>query len=312
MFVTTPRSFYILRFCLGLAEAGFFREGIILYLRNWFPTGARARTMAWFITAGPVAGIIGGPLSGAILGLHGLHRLAGWQWLFLIEGLPAIALGAAVSVYLSDSPQTAGWLEHEQRRWLVATLAREQAQSADRGGPQFLRAFTNLRVWLLAGVFFGVNACGYGVTLWLPKLIHGRSDASSFVVGLLSAIPYVLAAIVMVLTGIHSDRTGERRWHAASFTLLAAGALCAAAYANSTAGMIAALSVAVLSGYSMNGPFWAIVTGLMPGAAAAASIAFINAMGNLGGFYGAYVLGAVRSPSGDIGTACCACRQPWL
>jgi ACS family tartrate transporter-like MFS transporter len=301
MFVTTARGFYTLRFCLGLAEAGFF-PGIILFLRDWFPIGARARTMAWFMTAGPVAGIIGGPISGALLGLHGLHSLAGWQWLFLIEGFPAIVLGGVVFVYLSDDPQTAGWLEDGERRWLVDTLKSEQATASDHFNKRLLPAFANARVWLLALVFFGVNACGYGVTLWLPKLIHSRSAASSFGVGLLSAIPYVLAAIVMVATGIHSDRTGERRWHSASFTLLASVALFTAAYARSPSVMIAALSVAVLSGYSMNGPFWAISTSLLPGAAAAAGIALINAMGNLGGFYGAYVLGSTRSPSGEIGT----------
>jgi MFS transporter, ACS family, tartrate transporter len=301
MFVATARGFYTLRFCLGLAEAGFF-PGIILFLRNWFPIGARARTMAWFMTAGPVAGIIGGPISGALLGLHGLHSLAGWQWLFLIEGFPAIVLGGVVFVYLSDDPQTAGWLEDGERRWLVDTLKSEQATASDHFNKRLLPAFANARVWLLALVFFGVNACGYGVTLWLPKLIHSRSAASSFGVGLLSAIPYVLAAIVMVATGIHSDRTGERRWHSASFTLLASVALFTAAYARSPGVMIAALSVAVLSGYSMNGPFWAISTSLLPGAAAAAGIALINAMGNLGGFYGAYVLGSTRSPSGEIGT----------
>ena len=301
MFVTTPRGFYGLRFCLGLAEAGFF-PGIILYLRNWFPIGARARTMAWFMTAGPVAGIIGGPISGALLGLHGLQSLAGWQWLFLIEGFPAIVLGVVVFVYLADNPQTARWLEDGERKWLVDTLKREQIPPPDLVNAQLLPAFANARIWLLALVFFGVNACGYGVTLWLPKLIHSRSEASNFMVGLFSAIPYVLAAIVMVATGVHSDRTGERRWHSAFFTLLAAVALFTAAYSQSAGVMITALSVAVLSGYSMNGPFWAISTSLLPGAAAAAGIALINAMGNLGGFYGAYVLGSTRSPSGEIGT----------
>lgn len=299
MFVTTARGFYILRFCLGLAEAGFF-PGIILYLRNWFPMAARARTMAWFITAGPVAGIIGGPISGALLGFHGRHGLAGWQWLFLIEGLPAVVLGAAVATYLSDNPESAGWLDDRQRNWLLATLKHEEVIISGGRNTKLLPAFASLRVWLLALVFFGVNACGYGVTLWLPKLIHSRSSASSVVIGLLSAIPYVLAAIVMVLTGVHSDRTGERRWHAAFFTILAAVALCGAAYAGSAATIIAALSIAVLSGYSMNGPFWAMATSLLPGVAAAAGIAIINAMGNLGGFYGSYVLGSGSSGSGDI------------
>jgi ACS family tartrate transporter-like MFS transporter len=298
IFVSTPRSFYILRFCLGLAEAGFF-PGIVFYIRNWFPLEARARALAWFMTAQPVSGIIGGPVSGALLGLHARGGLAGWQWLFLLEGLPAILLGAVAAFFLSDSPETVGWLTNEQRSWLVNTLAQQQPRFGERQA-QLFPALTSGNLWLLAIVSFGLNTCGYGVTLWLPTLIHSLSDISNFAIGMLSAIPYVIAAVMMVLVGIHSDRTGERRWHAASFAFLATLALPAAAYSRSVGPMIAAISIAVVSGYCMTVPFWALSTSLLRGTGAAAGIALINAIGNLGGFCGPYLLGLVRASTGNF------------
>ena len=296
VFVTTPRSFYILRFCLGLAEAGFF-PGIVLYLSNWFPLEARARALAWFMTAQPVSGIIGGPVSGALLGLHARGGLAGWQWLFLLEGLPAILLGVVGVFFLSDAPETARWLTNEQRSWLLATLARQKPGRRQAG---LFPAFTTGTVWLLAMVSFGLNTCGYGVTLWLPTLIHSLSDIGNFAIGMLSAVPYVLSAVLMVLVGIHSDRTGERRWHAASFAFLAALALPAAAYSRSIGPMIAAISIVVVSGYCMTVAFWALSTSLLRGSRAAAGIALINAIGNLGGFCGPYLLGLVRGSTGNF------------
>jgi ACS family tartrate transporter-like MFS transporter len=299
IFVTTPRSFYILRFCLGLAEAGFF-PGIVLYLKNWFPIEARARALAWFMTAQPVSGVIGGPVSGALLVLHGHRGLAGWQWLFLLEGLPAILLGMVSAFFLSDTPERARWLTDEHRSWLVATLTRQQPQFGERRRQQLFSVFTSGNVWLLALTYFGLNTGGYGVTLWLPSLIHSLSGISSFAIGMLSAIPYVLAAVIMVLVGIHSDRTGERRLHAALFAFLAAVALPVAASSQSIGPMIAALSIAVLSGYCLTGPFWALSTSLLSGTGAAAGIAVINAIGNLGGFCGPYILGSVRASTGNF------------
>jgi MFS transporter, ACS family, tartrate transporter len=299
IFVTTPRSFYILRFCLGLAEAGFF-PGIVLYLKKWFPIEARARALAWFMTAAPVSGIVGGPVSGALLGIHARGGLAGWQWLFLLEGLPAILLGAIGVFFLSDRPETAPWLTDEQRNWLVTALAREQPQLGESRRAQLFPAFTSGSVWLLAIASFGFNTCGYGVILWLPTLIHSLSDVSNFAIGMLSAIPYILAAVIMVLVGIHSDRTGERRWHAASFAFLATLAFPAAAYSHSVGPMIAALSIAVVSGYCLTVPFWALSTSLLSGTGAAAGIALINAVGNLGGFCGPYLLGSVRASTGNF------------
>lgn len=296
VFVSTPRSFYILRFCLGLAESGFF-PGIVLYLSNWFPIEARARALAWFMTAQPVSGIIGGPVSGALLGLHARGGLAGWQWLFLLEGLPAILLGVVGVFFLSDSPETARWLTTEQRSWLLTTLARQQPGKRQA---KLFPALTSGTVWLLAIVSFGLNTCGYGVTLWLPTLIHSLSNIGNFAIGMLSAIPYVLSAVMMVLVGIHSDRTGERRWHAASFAFLATLALPAAAYSRSVGPMITAISIVLVSAYCITVVFWALSTSLLRSTGAAAGIALINAIGNLGGFCGPYLLGLVRGSTGNF------------
>ncbi len=239
-------------------------------------------------------------MSGTLLGIHKPGGLAGWQWLFLLEGLPAILLGTVGVFFLSDRPETATWLTDEQRSWLVTALAREQPQLGESRRAQLLPAFASGSVWLLAIASFGFNTGGYGVILWLPTLIHSLSDVSNFAIGMLSAIPYILAAVIMVLVGIHSDRTGERRWHAASFAFLSMLALPAAAYSRSVGPMIAALSVAVVSGYCLTVPFWALSTSLLSSTGAAAGIALINAVGNLGGFCGPYLLGSVRASTGNF------------
>ena len=196
------RSFYGLRFLLGAAEAGFF-PGVILYLKNWFPAQARARTVARFMTAAPLSGVVGGPLSGALLGLHQKSGLAGWQWMFLLEGLPAIALGAVVWVTLVDRPELASWLSSEQRVWLQRTLQREREGAAATSRPGALAAFRIGRVWILALVYFGLNTVSYGMSMWLPNLIKSLSGLSNFAIGVLSAIPYVAAALAMVVVGLH-------------------------------------------------------------------------------------------------------------
>jgi ACS family tartrate transporter-like MFS transporter len=298
MFVRTTQGFYILRFLLGLAEAGFF-PGIILYLKTWFPAEARARTVAWFMTAAPLSGVIGGPLSGALLGLQG-RGLSGWQWMFLIEGVPAIILGGIVLFYLTDRPPDAHWLPAEQRSWLIETLAREHQTAPAANRMNVAAVFVDGRVWLLSGVYFGLNVCSYGISLWLPNVIHSLSHVSNFVIGLLSAIPYVAAAISMVLVGHHSDHTAERRWHIAMPAMMAALALMAASYSVSVVPMLAAITLGVMSQWSMLGPFWAMPTSLLHKTAAAAGIALINSVGNLGGFFGPYIIGLVKTSTGGF------------
>ena len=297
VFVSGPRSFYALRFLLGAAEAGFF-PGVIFYLKNWFPVRARARTVARFMTAAPLSGVVGGPVSGALLGLHLTAGLAGWQWMFLLEGIPAVLLGAVVLVYLVDCPEEAAWLSNTEREWLLATLRREREEV-----PAVSGKFSALKmgpIWMLALVYFGLNTVSYGVSLWLPKLIKSLSGVSNFTVGVLSAIPYVAAALAMVVVGLHSDRSAERRWHTAVPAFAGALALSAAAYSTSVGPAIVLISVAVLGVFSMMGPFWAMPTSLLSGTAAAAGIAAINSIGNLGGFVGPYVIGLVRTSTGQF------------
>jgi MFS transporter, ACS family, tartrate transporter len=296
--ITTPREFYCLRFLLGIAEAGFF-PGMILYLRNWFPSGARARAVAWFMTANPLAGVVGGPLSGALLGLHWLG-IAGWQWLFVLEGLPAVVLALIVLVTLKDSPEQAGWLRSEEKQWLVANLEREREQQARTTGSDAWAAFSSWRIWLLTVVFFGLATSGYGIVLWLPNFIHSFSSASNLRIGVISIIPYIATTIAMVLVGMHSDHTGERRWHLAGSAFVASAALLMAASTHSIVPALAAVSLGLMATFSMQGPFWATATSLMSGTAAAAGIALINSVGNLGGFFGPYIIGVKRSSGGGF------------
>jgi ACS family tartrate transporter-like MFS transporter len=296
--VSTPREFYALRFLLGVAEAGFF-PGMILYLRNWFPRGARARAVAWFMTANPLAGVIGGPISGALLGMHQLG-IAGWQWLFVLEGMPAVILALVVLVTLTDSPEQAGWLRSEEKLWLVATLEQEHEQQIKITGSDAWVAFLSWRIWLLTVVFFGLTTSGYGIVLWLPNFIHSLSSASNLGIGVISVIPYLGTAVAMVLVGMHSDHTGERRWHLAGSAFIAAAALAVGANAHSIVPALAAVSVGMMATFSMLGPFWATATSLMSGTAAAVGIALINSVGNLGGFFGPYIIGAKRSSGGGF------------
>jgi ACS family tartrate transporter-like MFS transporter len=298
IFVATPRSFYLLRFLLGATEAGFF-PGMILYLRRWFPSAARARAVALFMTAGPLAGVVGGPISGALLGIHSFN-LAGWQWLFLIEGVPAVLLGGVVLAFLTDCPEAAPWLNTKERAWLTAELAREQKAHPEASRSQVFAAFTHGKVWLLVLVYLSVTTCTYGVGLWLPSMIRSVSGVSNFLIGLLSAIPYIATAIAMALVGMHSDRTRERRWHLAGSAFVGAGGMACAAYATSTAANIVFLSVTLLAAFSMMGPFWATSTELLSETSAVAGIALINSFGNLGGFLGPYSIGLVRTWTGSF------------
>ncbi len=297
IFVSGPHSFYLLRFLLGAAEAGFF-PGVILYLKNWFPSRARARTLALFMTAGPLSGVVGGPVSGALLGLHPVARMAGWQWMFLVEAVPAVLLGGVALAYLVDCPEEARWLLREERDWLVETLQRERVEITAVTGA--FAALRSGRIWMLALVYFGLNTVSYGVSLWLPTLIRSLSGVSDFTIGVLSAIPYVAAAMAMVAMGLHSDRSGERRWHTAVPAFAGALALIGAAYSTSVGPAILAVSVAVLGVNCMLGPFWSMPTALLSGTAAVAGIAFINSVGNLGGFVGPYVIGLVRTSTGQF------------
>ena len=297
--VRTVHGFYALRFALGAAEAGFF-PGIILYLKNWFPASARARAVAWFMTANPLAGVIGGPISGALLGLHH-YRLAGWQWLFILEGVPAVLLSLVVLATLKDYPQDAPWLDEEQKAWLISTLELERQQQVALKAVDFEDAFLDWRVWLMTIVYFGLTASGYGIILWMPIYIHSLSSLSNFDIGVVSVIPYIATAVAMVLVGMRSDRTGRHRLHLAGSAFLATIFLLVAALMKSIVPGLAFVSLALMATLSMQGPFWATSTSFLGGTAAAAGIAIINSLGNLGGFFGPEIIGLSRNAGGGFG-----------
>jgi len=297
--VHSVASFYSLRFLLGAAEAGFF-PGVIFYLRSWFPAGARAGVVALFMTAGPVSGVIGGPISGLLLDWNHRGGLAGWQWMFLLEAVPAILLGFATWFFLADDPSRAAWLSPAEKSWLLETLDGEagptSATSRKHPGPWFV----NARLWGFAVVYFGLNTCTYGISLWLPSALRSLTGLSNFLLGLLSTVPYLAAAILMVLIGAHSDRNGERRWHIA-FSAFAGGvALVVSGFSPGIAISVFCFAIALSASSSMAGPFWAMASGSFTAAAAARSIALINSIGNLGSGFGPYWIGHLRDTTGSF------------
>jgi ACS family tartrate transporter-like MFS transporter len=251
------------------------------------------------MTANPLAGVVGSPISGALLGMH-RGGLAGWQWLFILEGMPAVVLGTAVYWVLTDGPANVKWLSEEQRGWLVRELERER--EANPGGPSsgVWEVLGSGRIWLLSLIYFGIPACMYGVTLWLPSMIRSLSGLGYFSTGMVAAVPYFVTAMVMVLLARHSDHSGERRWHTALPGLAGAAALGVAAYGWMPVLVIAGMSLGMVGAQSMTGPFWALATSRMSGTAGAASIAVINSVGNLGGYFGPYIIGWARSDSGNF------------
>jgi MFS transporter, ACS family, tartrate transporter len=299
MFVRSATAFYILRFALGAAEAGFF-PGIIYCLTRWFPSRDRARAIASFMTAVVIAGIVGGPLSGALLSLDGVKGLAGWQWLFLVEGLPAVVLGFVVLRALPEQPSEARWLTPQEQ---VALTTELEEEAAIQGGAHSIsEALTSGRMWLLAAVYFTIPVELYALSFWLPQIIKRVSGASDFHVGILSAIPYAVAAVAMVVVGRHSDQTGERRWHIALSAAVGGAAFALAGLARGIVPAIVLLSLATAGLASVLGPFWAFATSFLGGIGAAAGIALVNSVGNVGGFVGPNIVGFFREATKDFAT----------
>ena len=304
MFVNGPVSFYLLRFLLGLAEAGFF-PGIILYLSYWFPARERARAVSRFMIGSAVTGIVGNPLSGAILDyLGGVGGLAGWQWLFLLEGLPTIVLGILALFYLTDRPEQADWLPSAERDWLAARMHEEERQRAQHHRLSLLQALAEPRVLLLCAIYFSVSMGSNSFGAYAPQLVNDHfAGASALHIGFLAALPSVGAILGMIVVGIHSDRTGERRWHVALPAFVAALGWTMAARLESPWLVLLGLVLAQTGMLSMLAPFWALPTSFLSGAAAAGGIAFINSLGNLGGFVAPNVLGQVKTATGSFSNA---------
>jgi ACS family tartrate transporter-like MFS transporter len=292
MFVRSAGGFYTARLLLGAAEAGFF-PGIIFYLTRWCPVRERARMIASFMTATLLAGVIGAPISGLLLQLNGAGGLLGWQWLFLLEGLPAVVLGVVVLRVLPERPADASWLTPGERVALVACLDAE-AQARVAHAHTIASALKSPKIWLLAIVYFTMPVASYGIGFWLPQIIKAASGGSDAYIGLLTAVPYVVGAVGMVFVGRHSDRTGERRWHIAIAGYVGAAAAVSSGFVHGLAPSLAALSIAMLAQASMLGPFWALATSFLSGTGAAAGIALINSVANLGGFIGPFMMGYLR------------------
>jgi MFS transporter, ACS family, tartrate transporter len=298
-FVRDATTFYLLRFLLGAAEAGFF-PGIIYYLTQWFPARERAHAVALFMTGTAIAGVIGGPISSGLLLFDGVLGLRGWQWLFVIEGIPAILLAPVVWRRLDTRPAEARWLTDAERTWLVSTLEAE-AQAAPGAHHDMRGALRSGRLWRLAAIYFCLVLAFYGVSFWLPQIVQSLGTLPSSAVALISSLPYVVAAVGMVFVGRSSDRTGERRRHVAIPALIgAAGFIAAATVPASVTLSLVALSVAAFGIWGALGPFWALPTAFLRGTAAAGGVALVNAVGNIGGFVGPTLVGYARDATGSF------------
>jgi ACS family tartrate transporter-like MFS transporter len=300
--VWNDTSFYIGRFLLGAAEAGFF-PGVVLYLTYWFAAEHRARMIGLFMAAVPVSGMIGSPLSGWILGLEGALGLHGWQWLFILEGLPAMVLSVAVWFWLTDRPSQALWLSACERECLEATLERERAHRDSVRRYRLGEALANGRVLLLGVLYFGLVTGLYGVTFWLPQIVKGFGGLSNLEIGFITALPTLAAAVAMVAWTRHSDSTQERPWHVALPAFAGYLGLTASAFVSNPSLSTIALSVALIGIYAAIATSWTLPTAFLTGTAAAGGLALINSIGNLGGFVGPYFVGWIKNATGGYSLA---------
>ncbi|ALP62334.1 MULTISPECIES: MFS transporter [Paraburkholderia] len=292
MFVTTPTMFYVMRFLLGLAEAGFF-PGIILYLTYWYPAHRRGRMTTWFMTAIAISGVVGGPISGYILkafdGANGWH---GWQWLFLLEGIPSIVVGILVFVVLDDRISKAKWLTQEERELLERNIAAEDATKEDHA---IGKVMLSPRVLMMSLIYFSFVMGLYGVSFWLPTIIKSTGVTDAFTIGLLSAIPFAAAVVAMVFVARSADRTRERRWHVAVPGFVGAlGLVLSVVWAQNTTLAMAGLTLATMGILTTLPLFWSLPTSFLAGTGAAAGIALINSIGNLAGFLSPYAVGWLK------------------
>ncbi|WP_144151388.1 MFS transporter [Paraburkholderia sp. BCC1885] len=291
--VSTPLEFYVVRFFLGIAEAGFF-PGMILYLTYWFPSHRRGKMVALLMAGNPVSGLVGGPLSGYLMhALHGVWGLDGWQWLFVVEALPSIVLGIMIYCYLDDRVADAGWLSAAEKSQIQHEI---DADAAVRTHGSVRAVFVSARVWLLCLVLFGVVMGSYAIGFWQPTIIRGTGVSDPLTIGLLTTIPYSVALVAMIATGRHADRTRERRWHIVLPALVAASGFCVCALnGDSSALSMLGLTLAAAGVVTALPMFWALPTAFLGGTGAAAGIALINCTGNLAGFISPAVIGWLKT-----------------
>jgi D-galactonate transporter len=298
--VSGETSFYVLRFLLGVAEAGFF-PGIILYLTYWYPAEYRARFLAAFAIAVPVSTVIGAPISGLMLGLDGTMGLKGWQWLFIIEGVPSVLLGIVTWFYLTDTPEKANWLTSEQKAWLAARLQAETATKQAASHMTLGQALSSPKVITLSLIYFGFVGALYGMQFWLPQIVKafGLSNAQT---GFVTAIPYLFGTIAMILWARRSDATRERIAHVGGPLLLTAVALGVSSFITDPTTTMIVLTIAAIGVFCTFAVFWTLPTAWLSGTAAAGAIALINSIGNLAGFGGPYLIGWVKEATGSTST----------
>jgi len=306
-FVRTSTQFYWVRFLLGAAEAGFF-PGIIVYLSHWFRYEDRAKAVALFMAAIPVSNLLGSPISGLLLGVHWLNQ-PGWRWLFIVEGIPAVILGFITIYYLTDWPRDATWLPDDEKQWIMRELELEKRQRKAVRHISMWQALRHRDVLLLVGAYFFATVGFYGLNIWMPTLLKQSSNWSDLKVTVVAMIPHLAGLISMLLVGASSDRTGERRWHAASAMVLGGIGYVLVIMAGGNPLLVVAAFCVVAAGVDGYFPgFWPLPTAFLTESAAAASIGLINSFGNLGGFVGPYILGYVRTTTNsfNIGLACLA------
>ncbi|MBV9825742.1 MAG: MFS transporter [Alphaproteobacteria bacterium] len=298
-FIGGSTSFLVMRVLLGAAEAGFF-PGVILYLTYWFPAEQRARIVGIFMVAIPAAGLIGSPLSGAILSLDGALGYAGWQWVFLLEAAPAVLGGIVAFVWLTDRPTSASWLAADERDWLIAKLDAERRRATAVPHLSLWQVLANPYVLVLALVYSGAAGASSALALWQPQILKSFG-LSNIETGFVNAIPYGIAAVLMVIWGRRSDRSGERVWHnAIPLSWIVIALLCTLFVQGQLWIMVALLAVVLSGTYACKGPFWALSSEMLGPAAAAAGLAQINALGNLAGFVTNYLLGWIKDETGSF------------
>ena len=289
---TGPVSFLVLRFLLGVAEAGFF-PGMIFYLTHWFPSAVRARAISILYVAIPVSNAIASIISGAILGMDGVLGLKGWQWIFIIEAIPAVLLAFVVLKLMTDRPALANWLNADEKEWLEGQLQAERSQVESSGRLSMLQALTDPRVLVLSAIYLASVTAGYGIVFFLPQIVKGLG-LSNLMTGFVTAIPYAIGTIGLVLWGYSSDRRKERRWHLIISTSLAAVGLLCAGWLSHSFWAIVAISVFTVGIYGSRPTFWPMPSVFLTGAAAAVGMALINSIGNLGGYFGPMIVGWIK------------------
>jgi MFS transporter, ACS family, tartrate transporter len=298
-FIQSETQFYVMRFLLGLAEAGFF-PGIIVYLSHWFRYEDRAKAIAMFMVALPIANILASPISTSLLDINWLG-LSGWRWVFILEGIPAVIFGIVTIFYLTDRPAQATWLTDDEKRWISDELEKEKQATKAVRTYSVWEALHHRNVILLAGAYFCAVTCVYGFTFWLPTILKGLSGYSNFEVGIITALPYCAGLVAMLSMGWSSDRRGERRWHSASSLFaVSLGLFLSALVLDNVFLALAMFCIAGAGLYSYLPSFWALPATFLTESAAAASIGLINSVGNLGGFAGPYIVGFINGKTGSF------------